>query len=51
MDAGLGAEVEGILHLVEGGRNARLLEALIDEHQEFVLLSREHWQIPRPDEV
>jgi hypothetical protein len=42
VDAGLGAKVEGILHLVERGRDARFLHPLVDEHQQFVLLARQH---------
>ncbi len=33
VDAGLGAQVERILHLVEGGRNAGFLEPLMDKAQ------------------
>jgi hypothetical protein len=31
MDAGLGAQVERILHFVERGRHSRFLKALVDE--------------------
>ena len=48
VDARLRAQVERVLHLVEGGRNAGLLQPLADETQEFVLFAREHLdQFPR----
>src|SRR6187551_668152 len=42
VDAGLGAEVERILHLVEGGRHAGFLEPFVDETQKFILFARKH---------
>ena len=39
VDAGLGLEPQRLLHLVEGRRHATLVEALVDEHQQFVLLA------------
>jgi hypothetical protein len=42
VDAGLGGQVQRVLHLVEGGGDARLLQPLVDEHEQFVLLAREH---------
>ena len=42
VNAGLGAQVERFLHLVEGGRHAGLLEPLVDEAEQFVLLARQH---------
>src|SRR5713101_3694811 len=42
MDPGLRTQIQRILHLVEGGRNARFLQAFADESQEFVLFAREH---------
>ena len=42
VDAGLGGQVQGFLHLVEGRGDAGLLEPLVDEHQQFVLFAREH---------
>ena len=42
VDAGLRAQVERVLHLVEGGRHARLLQPLADEPQKFVLFARQH---------
>jgi hypothetical protein len=42
VDAGLGAQIERILHLVEGGRHAGFLQPLIDESQKFILFAREH---------
>ena len=42
VDAGLGLEVQRVLHLVEGGRNAAFAHPLMDEHQKFVLLAGQH---------
>jgi hypothetical protein len=42
MDPGLRTQIQRILHLVEGGRNAGFLQAFADESQEFVLFAREH---------
>src|SRR5882757_724906 len=42
MNSGFRAQVERILHLVEGGRHAGLLQTFIDETQKFVLFAREH---------
>jgi hypothetical protein len=42
VNAGLRAEIERVLHLVEGGRNAGLFQPSVDEPQEFVLLARQH---------
>ncbi|MNI49218.1 hypothetical protein D3C73_1038180 [compost metagenome] len=42
VDPRLGRQVQRLLHLVEGGRHARLADALMNEHQEFVLFLREH---------
>src|SRR5690606_23935170 len=42
MNAGLRPEIERILHLVEGGRHARLLQTFMDEHQQLVLLACQH---------
>jgi len=39
MDARLGLEPKRLFHLVERGRNAVVVEALVDEHQQFVLLA------------
>ena len=46
MDARLAAQIERVLHLVEGGRNPALLHAFVDEHQKFMLLAREHGGLP-----
>ena len=43
MDAGLGAQIERVLHLVEGGRNAGFLEPLVDEAQKLALFLGQHW--------
>src|SRR4051812_32587354 len=42
VDAGLGAQIQRILHFVEGGGNAGLFQPLVDESQEFILFAREH---------
>ena len=42
VDAGLRLEVERLLHLVEGGGHARLLQPLMDEHEKLFLLRCEH---------
>ena len=42
MDAGFGAQVERILHLVEGRRDAGFLEPLMDETQQLELFPRQH---------
>ena len=42
VDAGLGREIKRVLHLVERGRHAGLLNSFVDEHEQFVLLAREH---------
>ena len=44
VDAGLGFEVQRLLHLVEGGRDAAFAHPLMDEHQEFILLAGQHRQ-------
>ena len=46
MNARFGAQVERVLHLVEGRRNSGLLEPLMDKTQEFSLLAREHRRFP-----
>jgi hypothetical protein len=42
VDARLGRQVQRLLHLVEGGGDAGLLDPFVDEHQQLVLLAREH---------
>ena len=42
VDARLGTQIERVLHLVEGGRNSGLLEALMDKPQQLGLLARQH---------
>jgi hypothetical protein len=42
MDPGFGLELERVLHLLETGREAGLLEMAVDIHEQFVLLSCEH---------
>ena len=46
MDAGLRAQVERVLHLVEGGRHAGLLQPLVDEAQKLELLAGQHLVFP-----
>src|SRR5512138_3085383 len=40
VDARLRAQIERVLHLVEGGRHAAFLQALADEPQKLVLFAR-----------
>jgi hypothetical protein len=42
VDAGLGLQVERFLHLVEGGRDSRIGEPLLDVAQQLVLLAGQH---------
>jgi hypothetical protein len=42
MDSGFGGEIQRLLHLVERRGDPCLLYAFVNEHQEFVLFSREH---------
>src|SRR5258706_1922205 len=42
MDARLRAQVQHVLHLIERWRHARLADALMDEHQELILLLGQH---------
>ena len=42
VDTGLGREIQGLLHLVEGRRDAAFLDPLMDEHEQFVLFTGEH---------
>ena len=42
VDPGLRAQVERILHLVEGGRHAGFLQAFVDEAQQLELLAGQH---------
>ncbi len=42
VDAGFGAQIERILHLVEGGRHAGFLQAFVDEAQKLELLAGQH---------
>src|SRR5262252_10648025 len=46
MDPGFRTQIERVLHLVEGGRHAGLLEALVDEAQQFELFSGQHLAFP-----
>ena len=47
VDAGLGPQVERVLHLVEGGRYARFGQPLVDEAQKLELLAGQHPVSPR----
>ena len=49
VNARLGPQVQRILHLVEGGRHAGLLQTLMDEPQEFELLASQHLAVPSED--
>ena len=42
VDARLGAQIERVLHLVEGRWNSGLLESLMDKTQELSLLACQH---------
>ena len=42
MDAGLGLEVQRLLHFVERGRDAGFPQTLVNEHEQFILLAGEH---------
>jgi hypothetical protein len=46
MNAGFGAQVERILHLVERRRNACFLQALMNKTKQFCLLARQHRRFP-----
>ena len=46
VDARLGAQVEGVLHFVEGGRHAGLGQPLVDETQKLELLAGQHRSLP-----
>ena len=46
VDAGFGAQVERVLHLVEGGRHAGFGQPLVDEAQELELLAGQHRFLP-----
>src|SRR5690606_20132802 len=38
----LGAQIERLFHLFKGGRDARLLQPLVDEAEELILLACQH---------
>ena len=42
VNAGLGRQVQRLLHLVERRRDAGFLDPLMNEHEKFVLLTGEH---------
>src|SRR5205823_11437720 len=42
VNSGFRAQVERVLHLVEGGRYAGFLQPFIDETQKFILFARKH---------
>src|SRR5262249_39864327 len=46
MDPGFRTQIERVLHLVEGGRDAALFEALVNEAQQFELFSGQHRAFP-----
>ena len=48
VNAGLGFEIERVLHLVEGRRHAALLHALVDEEQQLFLFLGQHHVFPFP---
>src|SRR5271154_5440989 len=52
VNPGLRAQIKRVFHLVEGGRYARFAHTLVDEHEQLVLLARQHrFSLPlsRPD--
>ena len=52
MDARLRAQVERVLHFVEGGRNPLGLQTLVNEAQQLALLSGQHGRLPnRPARI
>jgi hypothetical protein len=46
VNARFGAQVERVLHFVEGGRHTGLLHSGVDETEQFALLFRQH-DVPR----
>jgi hypothetical protein len=45
VDARFGGQIQRILHLIERWRDAGFLHPFVDEHQQFVLLARQHWPL------
>src|ERR1051326_4682442 len=45
VNAGLRAQVEGVLHLIERRRHAGFLQPLVDEAQQLELLAGQHWLV------
>jgi hypothetical protein len=48
MDPGFRPQIKSFLHFLEGGRNAGLFQPFVDEHQQFILLARQHASPFRP---
>ena len=46
VNAGFGFKPQGVLHFVEGGRDAGFAELLVDIHQKFVLFPGQHGLSP-----
>ena len=46
MNAGLGAQIERLLHFVEGRRHALVLQALVNETKQLALLPGQHGSLP-----
>jgi hypothetical protein len=42
VDAGFRSQIERLLHFVEGGRNARFFDPLVDVEQQFFLFRCQH---------
>ena len=42
VNAGLGPQVQRVLHFIEGRRHASLAHPIVDEEQKIVLLARQH---------
>jgi hypothetical protein len=46
VNAGFGAQIERLLHLVEGRRDAIALHAPVDEFQKIALFAGQHFRCP-----
>jgi hypothetical protein len=47
MDAGFGPQIERFLHFFKGRGKAGIAQVLINEHQQFMLLTRKHLALPQ----
>ena len=46
MNARLGPKVQRVLHFIKRWRNTGFLQSFVNEHEQFVLLARQHIGIP-----